>query len=149
MRAIEIILTILMCGVMAMKLGHVDGGDFLSLVFLMTLAFLYMFLIVLVNGRGLRKFISDKDIKKYSTGQIVLIILTGLFLANILVGFLFHLLHWEGGDFQYTLGLIGTAVFTGLYLLFYRNKNKKVTMHLIVRVLFWTGFTLLFNYLIV
>ncbi len=148
MRVLEIILTALLIGVIAMRLGHIEGADFLSLIILMTLGFLYFFLLVLVNGRGLRKLIKDKDIKKYSAGQIVLIILCGVFLANILVGFLFQLLHWFGGDIQYKVGLIGTSVCTAVYLLLYRNKNKKATIHLTVRVLFWIGFTLLFDYLI-
>ncbi len=122
---IEIILILLLIGTQIMRISHIDGGDFLSFILLMTLSFLYMIaMFILVNGTGIRKFIKNKEYKKYNTFEIIIIIASGIALSTLLIGYLFRFLNWHGGQTYYVTGLI-LLVFTSLlYALLFRRKNS-------------------------
>ncbi len=46
-----------------------------------------------------------------------------------LVGFLFELLHWPGGNFMYGIGFIATAIILGLSIFMYQRQDKLKTYY--------------------
>ena len=142
---IEIILILLLIGTQIMRISHIDGGDFLSFILLMTLSFLYMIaMFILVNGTGIRKFIKNKEYKKYNTFEIIIIVASGIALSTLLIGYLFRFLNWHGGQTYYVTGLI-LLVFTSLlYALLFRRKNSFSTKNILIRTVFWVLFATVF-----
>jgi NAD/NADP transhydrogenase beta subunit len=114
MKKSELFFASLVLIALVLKLAHLPGSNFILVISLSYLSFLYFYLgFALFNNISLRQIPKRESYKKISTLRIIGAIGAGLALSQTAIGILFTLLRWPGANNLLQIGLIG-LVLTGV-----------------------------------
>lgn len=108
MKKSEIIFASLAFIALILKLTHLPGANFLLVISLSCLGFLYFYLgLALFNNILLRKIAKKDAYKDISALRLIGVIGAGIALSLTSISILFKLLNWPQASFQLQAGLIG------------------------------------------
>lgn len=108
------------------ELSSITGGAFLSMISLMLLCFFYyIFSFALFNNIGFREMFKKSSYQGISTLRIVGSVLTGLVLPAILIGILYNVLGWFGGNNLIIAGIVPCVIVLAVAAVKF-TKNKDV-----------------------
>jgi hypothetical protein len=145
MAKLEKTLAVLFVLGLTMRLSHIEGGDFIVLVSLFILSFLYFpFGFALLNRIRARDLFKRESYRRLNAPQLWLAVLLGFCLATATLAIPFVLLRWNGNGLIRIIGGFG-VVATGILVWEYRKKleNERswlVRSALVLIVLFTIGF---------
>ncbi|MFI5171721.1 MAG: hypothetical protein ACHQFW_04985 [Chitinophagales bacterium] len=112
----ETILVFIVIIAMIMRFFHINGTDFILMVSLMTLAFLYLFMGASAKAKGFRKYSPINNSIELQEHEASIILSSGVAMSIAVIGVVFHLLHWEGSEMQLMVGAIsGIICLAGCY----------------------------------
>ena len=124
-RIIEIILIAFIILGLAMRTGKLEGGVFITGIFLSQLAIYYFLFSV---------FVLNKPVRNANGVDIAISILAGIPLSNLVVGILFGLMRYNGANelMMISLALGGLTLLP--VLVYFFKKRTKLLGRLIVRL---------------
>jgi len=135
MRTEKLLSVIFLVG-LVFKLLHWPGSGILLVLSLSTISILYF--------PAAFYFFSDKDIKRQN---LVLSIVSGLFLSLIPLGILFKIMYWQGSQFFLLMGTVTAPIFFVIIYLYksqIKDDLKTYYKNLIRRTGILTSLTILF-----
>ncbi len=116
---IETFVIFLVIIALALKLLHISAADFLLMVSLFALAFLYLFLGTSARSNNNNKnFQPIRDDIELGKIESLFILAACLGMSVGIIGILFRQLHWEGFELQLMVGIFsGAACLIGSYFI--------------------------------
>ncbi len=123
MKKFELIVGLFAILAIFLKILHISGNGILTFIAFSTLSIFYYLSFALLNGIRLREIFKNGAYKNTNAKRIIGAVGVGFALSATLMGALFKLQFWAGGDLQLLTGLVVTGIILVFATIFYyRNK---------------------------
>jgi hypothetical protein len=143
MKRFELIVGIIAVFGIILKILHVPGSGILISLTLSMLAMLYYaFSFALFHGIRLRNIFKKAAYKEANAKRIIGAIGLGWALSALIMGALFKLQSWPGGDFQLLTGLVTLGIILLIASIFYFRNKAEYYKRVIKKIFIYGAFAL-------
>ncbi len=140
MKKIELILGVIAIIGIVLKLFHIPGGAALTILSLLTLSvFYYVFSFALFNGIRLRDIFKKEAYKETNIWRIIGAIVIGWDLSIVIIGGLFKLQSWPGGNLELLIGLVIAIIILIIAMIFYLKNKAEYYKRIAIRIAIYGG----------
>jgi len=144
MKKFELIVGLIALLGMFLRIFYVPGSDILIvLVFTILSMFYYVFSFALFNGIRLRDIFRKASYKNTNAKRIIGAVWLGWVLSLMVLGGLFKLLFWTGGNIQLLTGLVNIGLILPIAAIFYFRNKADYYKRIFKRIAIYGGLGLL------
>lgn len=144
MKKTEIILAILAIAALICNLNLVPGGSALTVLTLSALAILYMyFSFALFNNVSLRNVSKKGTFAGLGKLRIIGAAASGVALALTIIGIMFKIQFWPGGEIQLRIGLLGLVIVSAIGIFKYIKTKSPFYVNILKRIIIVGGLGLI------
>lgn len=134
MKIFEIILSVIFLIGLLFKMMHWPGGSAIIVFSLTILTYYYfIFSFVIFNSIKLKRIFKKDSYESIGSFKIIMSILLGWSLSILVSGMMYKLQNWKNQIDLLLLGLAHSIIILTIYLIFYKNKDKRFWMVVFMR----------------